>query len=1413
MADIANIGFRVDTTQLDTARQKVGQLFTDIGTLSGASVRVNTAVTTTAQTVSQGADKQVQAYARARKAINDAAQQAQTAATAQVQAMSQLGLAVTGVADRVDNSTARQVAAHGRSKKAIDQLRNVHHAGLVMISAGFTNVADKVENSTQRQVAAHTRTRNAMQKMATESRNAASAQIDVLRRIASETQKMSRAVTNSLHNQKVQTELLGRAMLDLNNGVRTSVTGKQLLNQTLVDSSKKTQDFRVALLGTANAVAVLDGPLGGVASRISSFGILVGRFGIAGGALAATIAGISLASKAAVAEFNKMETSILRLDRVVELAGGRIAGTGGQIYGMASDLAFATLEDVEGSLAGINNIIGLSSVNADNMGRIMSNAADLSAMGFGDLASMAQVLGRAVQDPERAMSRLNRRMNLFTESEIEVIKLMSEMGRESEALDMFLAKIESRFEGISKTGAAIPYALDTLGQAVPRLMAAMGGDILKATGLDDAITWLANKAQEAATKTDIRQGTASLETQEQFALKQALELRKQLNAEEQRSGRFRSEGKITELKSQIQVWDDLAVSASAAAEAQAKAAEASSRQEELVANAKAVKNLTELLKEQNRVRQEMSPDEIRQQDLREEYGLAGAGEAVMVDDQLVNVDEALKALDQQKTFDKMRTDAAKLVSETDNLTARNQLLAKSMLDLENMDTREAQLRVMQAELKGVPELAGAYDLVTQSLEDYVAARDTKDEGAASQREARTMNRIGDALRNQTDLLKIQNNLQGLSSAELKVQEFVQAKISEMRGQMSVEDVLKLYKDEVAELQRQYDLSEEIAKRTAQRAAAKQGLDASRDQLATLEATLDVLQMGVVKTKENAQEFAALVDLAKLMGVETQGMTQAQLDDHNAMVATARAALDVSRNIDETTNSINRATTAASALESALTAAAAKNLSLQDRATLERRNLDLLKEGVPLIEARAQAEADLLRIQLERQAREAGELTPERVEEINALTEALFQNTVRSETAAAATSDYTKALEDGAKDVDKFAESVRDLLLSLDPAAQAAFDLSEKVDTLNQAQAAGLITTQQYRDAVQQLSSEFEASQDPIANFYQELEKLQDMDRLELGALENAQDALADFLFDPFAEGIEGMVGQFADAMRRMVAEALSAKIMESAMGAFGLGGASGGASGGDGGAAALTSAATTLQASGGTLTTSGGTLASAGGVLSSSGGLLSGSAAALSAAAAALSASAAAASVSNAVSSIPMMDKGGSLAPGQAGIVGEIGPELVFGPATVIGREQTQNIYRAQEEERKAMEEAKAAKSEAVGLSGMAGMSGGLIQMLLMMLAQGNGLGLGSLFAGLFDQGGYIPPGKMGIAGELGPELIAGPANVTSRRETSSMMAQKAPEMNAKIINVLDPSIVGQYMNSADGEKLILNVLSENGVL
>ncbi|MEZ2680094.1 phage tail tape measure protein [Providencia rettgeri] len=43
--------------------------------------------------------------------------------------------------------------------------------------------------------------------------------------------------------------------------------------------------------------------------------------------------------------------------------------------------------------------------------------------------------------------------------------------------------------------------------------------------------------------------------------------------------------------------------------------------------------------------------------------------------------------------------------------------------------------------------------------------------------------------------------------------------------------------------------------------------------------------------------------------------------------------------------------------------------------------------------------------------------------------------------------------------------------------------------------------------------------------------------------------------------------------------------------------------------------------------------------------------------------------------------------------------------------------------------------------------------------------------AGMFDSGGFIPRGQFGIAGEYGPEIINGPAHITSRKSTAALAA------------------------------------------
>ncbi|MGF1660629.1 MAG: phage tail tape measure protein, partial [Rubrimonas sp.] len=104
------------------------------------------------------------------------------------------------------------------------------------------------------------------------------------------------------------------------------------------------------------------------------------------------------------------------------------------------------------------------------------------------------------------------------------------------------------------------------------------------------------------------------------------------------------------------------------------------------------------------------------------------------------------------------------------------------------------------------------------------------------------------------------------------------------------------------------------------------------------------------------------------------------------------------------------------------------------------------------------------------------------------------------------------------------------------------------------------------------------------------------------------------------------------------------------------------------------------------------------------------------------------------------------------------------------------------------------------------------------------GFARGGAFAGgreltAFARGGVVDRPTLfplargaGLMGEAGPEAIlplsrgrGGRLGVEVSRET-----QPAPEMSTRIINVLDPSVVGDYLATQAGERAILNVIRRN---
>ena len=84
----------------------------------------------------------------------------------------------------------------------------------------------------------------------------------------------------------------------------------------------------------------------------------------------------------------------------------------------------------------------------------------------------------------------------------------------------------------------------------------------------------------------------------------------------------------------------------------------------------------------------------------------------------------------------------------------------------------------------------------------------------------------------------------------------------------------------------------------------------------------------------------------------------------------------------------------------------------------------------------------------------------------------------------------------------------------------------------------------------------------------------------------------------------------------------------------------------------------------------------------------------------------------------------------------------------------------------------------------------------------------------MHDAGGRIPAGQLGIVGEKGPEIIAGPASVTSRRRTAALAREAAYNTATGDVTVNlyeDASRAGQAESetTGDGERVI-NIFVSN---
>lgn len=155
-----------------------------------------------------------------------------------------------------------------------------------------------------------------------------------------------------------------------------------------------------------------------------------------------------------------------------------------------------------------------------------------------------------------------------------------------------------------------------------------------------------------------------------------------------------------------------------------------------------------------------------------------------------------------------------------------------------------------------------------------------------------------------------------------------------------------------------------------------------------------------------------------------------------------------------------------------------------------------------------------------------------------------ESQLKSATAALAIVDAYEASQEAIKAQTERLEAFKSVHESTFTDSQKLLnDYQTSVETLRESLNAGDINQTQYDHVMDGLDTGLSKAQDKLADTKDAMSVFADE------AARNMQGAFADFLFDPFADGVDGMLAGFGKMIQRMIAEAAAAQIMDGLFGA------------------------------------------------------------------------------------------------------------------------------------------------------------------------------------------------------------------------------------------------------------------------
>lgn len=240
-----------------------------------------------------------------------------------------------------------------------------------------------------------------------------------------------------------------------------------------------------------------------------TLGLSLSRLGPVGLAAAAILGSLGLAAAGAIREFKEAEQATNLLTAALQTTGNVAGVTVKEIQQLGEAVEETTLFKKEEILKAGAALTSYGNIQEDVFKRALVLSTDLATRLGGDVASAADLLGAALENPEKGLGRLDRKFQDLDEAQKEAIANFIKVGDVASAQAVILSHLEEKTRTLAESQAqGLTGAANRLSDAWDNLLESFGNSINESSALQaslSGLTFIIEKLNKAVDNSPLAQ--------------------------------------------------------------------------------------------------------------------------------------------------------------------------------------------------------------------------------------------------------------------------------------------------------------------------------------------------------------------------------------------------------------------------------------------------------------------------------------------------------------------------------------------------------------------------------------------------------------------------------------------------------------------------------------------------------------------------------------------------------------------------------------------------------------------------------------------------------------------------------------------------------------------------------------------